>query len=170
MEHAPNAAPTLASTLHPLSLRNQPGCASDWLRRFFQHQHAYLPSDDLATCFWSCSAVIMTALVLQTRNATTIGAISGFPALFVEAVMNAIIGEQLWDRETVVASAGNLRSYPEDVRGLRQDLECAMASVWDAIYSPEFYVALESRRQRTLFGGEPQWWLDEDACEYFALV
>jgi hypothetical protein len=41
---------------------------------------------------------------------------------------------------------------------------------WDVNWSPETEFALEALRQRIIFGGDFQNWIDTSALEYFGLL
>jgi hypothetical protein len=44
-----------------------------------------------------------------------------------------------------------------------------LESLWDSVWSYQAQIALESLRQRVLFGGEVQQWVDADAVGFFNL-
>jgi hypothetical protein len=62
-----------------------------------------------------------------------------------------------------------LRKAPEDWKLVQECLRDALESLWDSVWSYQAQIALESLRQRVLFGGEVQQWVDADAVGFFNL-
>jgi hypothetical protein len=162
----PNNALTLELAVTPLNPVIAPHNAVRWLEEYFKREPPYLVGDDLATCTYSVGAVILSAVVISTESAAIIAGVTSFPAPFVTAVLDEMREKQLWEIDMLIRLANNLRSNPNDLDCIRLDLACATESVWNAIYTHHIYAALESLRMRIVYGGQPQWWLDEDSCDF----
>jgi hypothetical protein len=160
---------TLASTSNPLEPIIPPTEASAWLHEYFRREPAYVVGDDLATCFHSCGAVILTALVLGTDSSASLADLTSYPPPFIAAVISQMQAKELWSAAQVAALMKTLRETPNDWQCLKDDLNDVTEQFWDVVWTPEAQIALESLRQRVLFGGEAQRWMDKDAAEFFEL-
>jgi hypothetical protein len=161
---------TLASTSSPLSPIMPLTEGTDWLREYFNRAPAFVVGDDLGTCYCSCTAVILSALVLGTDSPEILAGVTSYPPSFVAAVCGEMKSKKLWSLPLLGDLVGCLRKVPTDFKHVQQDLNDVMESVWDAIWTPEAYVSLESLRQRVLYGGETQRWVDQDALDFFHLA
>jgi hypothetical protein len=161
------------STLAPTSNPREPIMllieANTWLREYFRREPAYVVGDDLATCFHSIGAVILTALVLGTNSLAILADVTSFPTPFIAAVVSQMQAKGLWSAAQVAAITKTLRETPDDWQCLNDDLHDVTEQFWDAVWTPEAQIALESLRQRVLFGGEAQRWMDKDAADFFEL-
>jgi hypothetical protein len=114
--------------------------------------------------------VILAALVLGTDSPAVLADVTQYPAPFVAAVCKEMMSKNLWFLPHVGDLAGCLRKVPNDWKHLQEDLNELMEWIWNAIWTPEAYIALESLRQRVLYGGEVQRWVDQDALEFFQVA
>jgi hypothetical protein len=168
VEHEEVPAPsTPASTPNPLEPIMPLDGAFLWLRNFFEHEPPYVEGDDLGTNFCSVAAVVLSAMVVGTESPIILAGLTSFPISFVAAVLKSMQGTQAWALENVIALKAKLVENPEDWTEIQLALNDAMEMVWDAICMPGAQTALESLRRRVLYGGETQWWLDEDSLEFF---
>ena len=141
--------------------------ASQWLHEYFDHEPACIPGDDRGTCFCSVAAVMLSAIVIGTDSPVILAGVTSYPAPFVAAVLNCMKRDDLWSLENVVALKAQLKETPSDWAELQVALNDAMEGVWDAVATPGAETALESLRQRVLFGGNTQDWLDDESLEFF---
>jgi hypothetical protein len=161
---------TTASTLDPLKPFMLLTEAIQWLHNFFDHEPPFVPGDDLGTCFCSYAAVMLSALVVGTESPVILAGVTSYPAPFVAAVLNSMRPANAWGLESVLALKTLLKETPTDWVETQVVLNDAMEGVWHAVCTPGAQIALESLRQRVLFGGETQRWLDADAVEFFDLA
>jgi hypothetical protein len=164
------ATSTLASTSNPLEPVMPLPEATCWLRELFTRQPAYIPGDNLGTCFSSYAAVVLSAIAVGADSPVILAPVTSYPAPFVAAVCNSMRRHNLWTIENVAALKSLLKKTPTDWTELQVGLCDAMECIWDVVWTPEAYIALESLRQGVLFGGEAQRWLDQDALELFQLT
>lgn len=165
-----NELSTLATTTNPLSPIMPMAQGAAWLREYFNHAPTFLAGDDLGTCSCSCAAVILGALVLGTDSPEILAGVTSYPAPFIAAVCKEMKSKNLWFLPHVGDLAGCLRRIPNDWKHLQEDLNELMEWVWNASWTPEAYIALESLRQRVMFGGATQNWVDEAALAFFHLA
>ena len=62
-----------------------------------------------------------------------------------------------------------MKETPDAWEAIHEQFKSVTAVFWDEVWSLESQVALESLRQRVLFGGNPQRWLDTEALFHFGL-
>lgn len=161
---------TPASTPNPFSPVMPLSEATRWLREYFDREPAFTPGDDLGTCFYSYAAVMLCAMVIGTESPVVLAGATSYPEPFVAAVLNSMQRDDLWDLENVSALKALLKETPSDWKEIQEAVRDAMEFIWDAVWSPEARIALESLRRGVLFGGEAQRWLDADAAEFFDLA
>jgi hypothetical protein len=154
---------TPVRTSNPLEPLMPIADAAHWLYEYFNDEVACMTGDDLAACFSS-------ALVLGTESSTILAKVTSFPGPFIAAVCSEMNSKQLWHLPQAGDLAARVRKAPHDWHQLQDDLNDWTEVVWRSIWTPEAYIALESLRQRTLFGGVIQDWTDKDALEYFNLA
>jgi hypothetical protein len=110
---------------------------------------------------------MLSAIVIGTDSPVILAGVTSYPAPFVAAVLNCMKRDDLWSLENVVALKAQLKETPSDWAELQVALNDAMEGVWDAVATPGAETALESLRQRVLFGGNTQDWLDDESLEFF---
>lgn len=135
--------------------------ASFFLERFYGVSGAYVVGDDPTTTFNSCGAVVLAAVLLESRSAETLARLTGLPAGFAEATLcvlevgghhlSSVFGELI----TIV------HGQSEDMKQLEDTLNALLAEYWARMDSCWCDV-LEGLREGYLFGGRRQWWLDAE--------
>ena len=94
---------TLASTSHCLEPIMPLVEGTHWLQEFFEREPAFIPGDDLGTCFCSYAAVILSAMVIGTESPLILAGVTAYPAPFVAAVCNSMRCNDLWSLENTTA-------------------------------------------------------------------
>lgn len=156
---------TLASTSNP----QRSVTRFLWLSQFLDHAPPVIEGDDMGTSFLSCGAVVAAAVVLNITAPESLSAVTGYPRAFTEAVCSEMTRRKLWDAEDINLFKLFVQSTPTDWSEATMWLHDLANVFWDVVYSRDAHIALESLRERTLYGGKLQDWLDIDARNVFHL-
>jgi hypothetical protein len=131
------------------------------LEEFYMVAGAYVEGDDLATTFTSCGAVLLAAVLIETRSPEIVANVTGFPVSFVERVLWGMeagkhcFSLQFADLITVV------HLHREDFKKMEDTLNALMETYWVKAEA-QLCDALVILRGGHLFGGERQWWADDE--------
>jgi hypothetical protein len=132
-----------------------------FLEEFYTVAEAYVEGDDPTTTFSSCGGVLLAAVLAETHSVEILTEITGFPASFIEVVLRVMetggyhLSLQFADLITAASP------HSDDFKTLENALNDMMESYWarmDAVWCDAFEVL----RGGYLFGGQRQWWTDEE--------
>ncbi len=132
-----------------------------FLQGFYEVAKAYVVGDNPVTTFSSCGAVLLASILAQTRSVDILATITGFPPGFIGAVLRVMEtgGYHLSLEFADLIMAACLRS--DDFGLLENSVDAFMEIYWarmDPVWRDEF----EILRERRLFGGQRQGWIDAE--------
>jgi hypothetical protein len=130
-----------------------------FLDEFYTVAEAYVEGDDLATTFASCGAVLLAAVLVETRSAEILASVTGFPVSFIERVLWGMeAGKHCFSLQFAdFITAVHL--HREDFKKMEGTLDALMEAYW-AKAEAQWCDVLVVLRGDHLFGGERQWWID----------
>jgi hypothetical protein len=134
-----------------------------WLDHYYSERPAVCEGDDLGTTYESVGSVLLAAVLTGTRSACELAVLTSLPFHFVRVVMTQMEGHGLWPSEGVVDLKRTLRERREDPKEIESALRCVVDEFWNAFWQPGATDALTTLRERRLFGGKMQTWIDENA-------
>jgi hypothetical protein len=73
------ASSTFASASNPVHAIMPLTEGTTWLHEYFLREPPFVVGDDLATCFHSCGAVILMALILGDNSPAILANVSSYP-------------------------------------------------------------------------------------------
>lgn len=130
-----------------------------FLNEFYAVVDAYVEWDDPTTTFASCGAILLAAVLAETRSVDVLTEITGFPIGFVEGVLRVMEIEGYYLSLQFADLITAVHLYREDMKKLGNTIDAFMESYWSRM-DPVWCGTFELLRGGYLFGGRPQWWID----------
>jgi hypothetical protein len=141
----------------------------EWLRRFYAHEKndAYVDGDDPATTFGSIGVILMASLLSGSRSPALFAQLTGLPERFAAEVVRLMNFDGFWNSECFAELERTFRNNADDYADLGDALFCVLEHVWHKSRMPRMEEVLEESRQRWIFGGAVQGWIDQDELDAF---
>lgn len=141
----------------------------DRLKQFYGHDQndAYVEGDDSATTFESIGVVLMASLLSGSRSPVLLAQLTGLPEQFAAEVIRLMNFDDFWHSEDFAELERTFRNKPDDYADVGHAQYWVLVEVWFESRLPRMESVLEEARQRRIFGGAFQHWIDDEELDAF---
>jgi hypothetical protein len=132
-----------------------------WLKLFTDAMPQYVVGDNLATTYASCGVVFLVAVLLGTKDVTTIAGVTTLTTEFVELVLDLADENDFFWCPALYDLRSELLEHTTDFELVEDRLHCIKELFWDFVWSVKTENILEAARAGRHFQGI-DWWVDEE--------